>query len=273
LENTTYHYAITAFRTGQPSLEGPYSADLELSTEALVLEADIKDLSANPGDQVLLPIEIDDLMEQEIFSMQIRLTYNPDVIRAIDVSKEGTSTESWNLVQKTIEEKGEIYFELTGSDTITLPGLLLNILFETVGEANDTTHIHFLEFSLNGGYPTVRIQDIDFKVNDVTSTGPYQLDEPKHPELKQNYPNPFNSTTRITYTIPKALAGEQVFLSIYDINMVRIRILVNSMHSSGTYTVVWDGCDHKGNRLPEGLYLYQLETDAYRDIKKIMIFR
>ena len=73
--------------------------------------------------------------------------------------------------------------------------------------------------------------------------------------LKQNYPNPFNPSTTIEFELG---AGDNVDLSIYDINGRKISTLAQGYYNSGTYSYVWDGKDSNGSLVSSGIYLYTL---------------
>ncbi len=89
-------------------------------------------------------------------------------------------------------------------------------------------------------------------------------------QLKQNYPNPFNPSTTIQFTVKNA---GQVKLAIYDLLGKEIRSLVNESLSQGSYTTSWDGRDNTGSVVPSGVYIYQIETGAYKNSKKLSLIR
>jgi hypothetical protein len=86
--------------------------------------------------------------------------------------------------------------------------------------------------------------------------------------LQQNYPNPFNPTTAISFQIPEA---SQVSLKIFNILGQEVRTLVNDIYAAGQWSVNWDGKDNFGNAVPSGMYLYQLESEAYTEMKKMIL--
>ena len=80
--------------------------------------------------------------------------------------------------------------------------------------------------------------------------------------LYPNYPNPFNPETWIPFQLPQSA---QVIINIYNTAGVRIRQLNLGMRSAGYYltkdqAAYWDGKNKKGEKLPSGLYYYQLYT-------------
>lgn len=88
-------------------------------------------------------------------------------------------------------------------------------------------------------------------------------------QLSQNYPNPFNPTTNIEYTIPSNINGEMsnITLKIYDILGREIITLVNREQSSGNYKVKFNA----GDRIPSGVYFYELRTDNFHQVKKMIL--
>jgi hypothetical protein len=90
---------------------------------------------------------------------------------------------------------------------------------------------------------------------------------PKHFYLHQNYPNPFNPTTVLEYGVP--VAGH-VRLSVYNILGQEIMVLVDRMHQPGNYSMVFSVTE---GSLAGGVYLYKLEADRFRQIRKLLILK
>ena len=49
--------------------------------------------------------------------------------------------------------------------------------------------------------------------------------------------------------------------------------LVSEQLSAGKHSVVWDGTDEKGNKVPSGVYFYKLSCDGYYVAKKMLLIR
>ena len=100
---------------------------------------------------------------------------------------------------------------------------------------------------------------IEFKAanscNDFVNIVYSDITNPDTFVLKQNYPNPFNPSTTIEFELG---AGDNVDLSIYDINGRKISTLAQGYYNSGTYSYVWDGKDSNGSLASSGIYLYTL---------------
>jgi hypothetical protein len=84
-------------------------------------------------------------------------------------------------------------------------------------------------------------------------------------ELSQNYPNPFNPTTTIRYAVP--VAGS-VAVKVYNMLGQVVMTLVDAHQNAGSYVVVFDA-----SRLASGVYFYQLKTDNFSNVKKMMLLK
>lgn len=77
--------------------------------------------------------------------------------------------------------------------------------------------------------------------------------------LKQNYPNPFNSETRIDFEIPEPAF---VAIKVYNTLGQEVTTLLENKLMTGTYSITWDGKDHKGRLVSTGIYIYILQHDT-----------
>ncbi len=88
---------------------------------------------------------------------------------------------------------------------------------------------------------------------------------PKEIYLSQNYPNPFNPVTTIFFRIKNS---GFVSLKIFDMIGREVQTLVNEVKPAGEYHIKWDG-----SKVSSGIYLYELSTKQYRDVKKLLLVK
>jgi len=88
---------------------------------------------------------------------------------------------------------------------------------------------------------------------------------PKEFSLKQNYPNPFNPITTIEYELAKA--GE-LQLIVYNVLGQEIARLVDGMKSAGKHIVIWDA-----SKYSSGIYFYRLESENFRETRKLILLK
>jgi hypothetical protein len=82
------------------------------------------------------------------------------------------------------------------------------------------------------------------------------------------FPNPFNSSTRISFTLPKA---ERVDLEVYDVTGRKTGGLLSAptgVFAAGENQIVFDGGD-----LPSGIYFVRVEAGEYARTQKIVLLK
>ena len=96
-------------------------------------------------------------------------------------------------------------------------------------------------------------------------------------ELYQNYPNPFNPTTTIHFTVhrPSSTVRSSISttLKIYNILGQLVTTLVDEAKPTGSYEVVWDGKDERGNNLASGIYFYRLQIGEQTQTKRMLLLK
>jgi hypothetical protein len=83
--------------------------------------------------------------------------------------------------------------------------------------------------------------------------------------LYQNYPNPFNPSTNIKFDLAKSSV---VKITIYDMLGREVAVPINEMMQSGTHEIRYTNIN-----LSSGVYFYELKTDVFRDVKKMMLIK
>lgn len=89
-------------------------------------------------------------------------------------------------------------------------------------------------------------------------------------DLEQNYPNPFNPSTTIKYELNSI---GNVRLQIFDIKGELIKTLVNDFQNSGSYEVVWNGTNNRGEKLSSGVYFYSVRIGENISTKKMILLK
>lgn len=102
---------------------------------------------------------------------------------------------------------------------------------------------------------------------DISTIGIQQISSrvPQSYSLSQNYPNPFNPSTTIEFSVPKR---ESIKLIIYDLLGKEITTLVNSELNPGTYKTVFEA-----NNLSSGIYFYSLQTENFKETKRMILVK
>jgi hypothetical protein len=83
--------------------------------------------------------------------------------------------------------------------------------------------------------------------------------------LSQNYPNPFNPTTTIEYALKQA---GSVTLKVLNVLGEEIATIESGFRPAGRYSVSFDA-----SRLASGVYLYQIRSGNFVDVKRMMLIK
>ncbi|MBP9056352.1 MAG: T9SS type A sorting domain-containing protein, partial [Saprospiraceae bacterium] len=154
---------------------------------------------------------------------------------------------------------------------------------EELSAVNQTIELNSLEYPVR-----VRVENANIRLQDGTGNG---LNErlksgeevtisnsainklmvsgeivPDKYALEQNYPNPFNPSTKIEFSIPEDV--NNVTLTIFNALGQRVAELVNSKLEAGKYSYVWNASD-----VATGLYIYELRTDKFVSVKKMIFMK
>lgn len=89
--------------------------------------------------------------------------------------------------------------------------------------------------------------------------------------MAQSFPNPFRASAVISYQV--APPGGQVTILIFDVAGRRVRTLVNRDVPPGFYNVPWDGKNDAWQKLPGGVYFYQMKAPGFKSNKRMILMR
>ncbi len=90
--------------------------------------------------------------------------------------------------------------------------------------------------------------------------------KPDDYSLEQNYPNPFNPSTKIDFSLMED--AENVTLTIFNALGQKVAQLVNSKLEAGKYSYIWNAVD-----AATGLYIYELRTESFVSVKKMVLMK
>jgi photosystem II stability/assembly factor-like uncharacterized protein len=83
--------------------------------------------------------------------------------------------------------------------------------------------------------------------------------------LEQNYPNPFNPSTTIKFSVPER---SNTIIKVYNTVGSEVATLLNEVKQPGTYEVNFNATDFSS-----GAYFYSVQTDNFREVKKMILLK
>ena len=99
-----------------------------------------------------------------------------------------------------------------------------------------------------------------------------QFNIPEEFALHPAYPNPFNPVTNIAFDLPKE---SKISLIAYDIKGRKVWEYENNgtVMNAGKYEIQWDGKTTERRQLASGIYLIQLRTAGFVDVRKVVLLK
>jgi len=88
--------------------------------------------------------------------------------------------------------------------------------------------------------------------------------------LKGNYPNPFNPLTKIMYELQEET---DIKITIYNPKGQKIKQIEQLSKQPGINYYLWNGTDFSGKNVSSGVYYYQLETENYSAVKRMILMK
>ena len=229
------------------------------------IELRMENFSGRRGDTFEMPINVTDLTDLDITSVQMKIGFDTGKLIPLEVISQGTLTEKWGAPEFAAVEGG-LEFKISGEEPLSGDGILCYIKFQANPNATNfgLTTISFDEIVIDKSGPLVvpfpgRFVLLPGSVfalgeeesrEDITSASPVEF------KLLQNYPNPFNPQTTIEYQLP---SNSSVTLRIFDMQGRLINTLVRGAKSAGYHFATWDGRDFSSNLVASGTYYYRID--------------
>ena len=124
----------------------------------------LPDTSAYSGDTLRVPVIVSNLTGQEVYSYQFKIQYDTTVVRAIGTDSAETLTETWGETWINLTIPGEITIGNYSMEPLERAGDLIYVIFNIIGEINDSTQFVFQEFEFNAGQPSAIIKSGSMRI-------------------------------------------------------------------------------------------------------------
>ncbi|GAB6282232.1 MAG: hypothetical protein STSR0008_09760 [Ignavibacterium sp.] len=178
------------------------------------------------------------------FAIKETSTNTYEVSPWFDVNWLGWKLVSWDLSQG---ETGQWL-----GNGILEPPFIFDSFQMTFSSGNKNSGIYYFDDLRTALFITTDIEQEDNLI-------------PEKFALYQNYPNPFNPSTKIKFSIPKA---SNVRIIIRDILGREVDKLVDNYYTPGNYSILFNASNYSS-----GIYFYELLTDQFHEVKKMILVK
>ena len=232
------------------------------------ISVSLPDIEVEQGEQFEIPLQVEDL--QNLEGLDITLNFDNDVIDAQNINFENSIIDEESFSYSlNVNQDGLFVISLYATnETFSGSGVLFNLVFDAIGNTNDTTLIEFAQLSIN---------EIDYTDNATNGSviiiaADSDLVQIPHyvTTLIGNHPNPFNPETEISFYLADTSDAE---IQIFNVKGQIIRNLILNNLTSGYHSITWDGKDSTMHNVANGLYFYRLLADRKSKIKKMILLK
>jgi len=204
--------------------------------------------------------------------VRVPITLNGEVndIRAFSLTARYTSTMKYVGVEKAGELATEYGFMMEKSEngTVRVDAAIIGSEHEGISKSGT---VGYLLFSGTGKVELTQAKARDSWNREIVVTLKQQNTQtPTAFALGQNYPNPFNPTTTIKYDVP--VTG-YVELTVYTMLGEEVATLVRGEQTVGSYEMMWNGKNNRGETAATGIYLYKMRAGEFLSVKKMMLIK
>jgi len=178
-----------------------------------------------------------------------------------------SSSEGINVVLHWLApEGGNVLGYMIQRDEILLTSVPITTLSYTdYSTEADTEYIYHVSVVYSLGESAPATITIHTPVPEIENTS-----LPRKTELQGNYPNPFNPETQIKFSLHHET---EVQINIYNIKGQLVKTLVHKTYPAGNYLVLWNGTDEQGRKVSSGIYYYQMLSQEYTALKKMVLLK
>ena len=90
------------------------------------------------------------------------------------------------------------------------------------------------------------------------------------PHLGNVVPNPSFGSATISFSLSRS---SKATLRIMDLNGRNVRVLLDEVVPPGERRVEWDGRNSRGELVPAGIYVYELDAPGIKAARKLVRLR
>ena len=219
-----------------------------------------KDIEAHQGEHFSVPVIVAGI--DSVISFDVTVNFNSDLLK-FDKIESGRNFLNFQIVHS---ENQPDKLKICGFGTIPICNAqkALSIHFSVKKSVVPETKVEYSKFVINQNHffeQEYRIRLLDF-----------QEEVPKSYALYQCYPNPFQfqGNLSIDFALPQ---NDKVEFFIFNTLGQIVRHFEQTEMHAGVHKLSWDGRNDMGQTVSPGIYFYQIKTEQFSAVRKLLIVR
>jgi hypothetical protein len=206
------------------------------------------------------------------FLGRILLAGNASLVKALEISLVlGAEVQVLSVRKGSLVSDGDFFLSNQDGNTLSIATAALDEsgVFDGNGIlAEFDFQVSGANLELNFGTASARTAknvaiEINYQTTDVALLAQSLI--PTEYKLHQNFPNPFNPQTTIRYDLKE---NGPVKMTLYNINGQFVANLINEEKHAGYHSFTFEA-----GHLPSGVYIYKIQMNDFRDIRKLVLIK
>lgn len=213
-----------------------------------------KKIEVSSDQLVTVPVEL--VTGQNILALEAHIKYDSRIFEFVDFLP-ANWTAGWTKELNTTP--GQVHAALFNTREILAQGLAARVIFRKTSSEFEHSNIEISKFQINN-LPALAA-NVQIESNQTTIL-------PKKYRIRQNYPNPFQGKTAIQFELPQ---DEFVALTVYNLLGQEVYRLADNKFQPGIHSVQWSGKNLFGDKVPAGIYYYEIKAGNFRKVRKLVL--
>ncbi len=219
-----------------------------------------RNIEVHQGELFSVPVIVAGV--DSVISFDVNVNFDPDILK-FEKIESGSDFLNFQIVHSE-NTPGNIKICGFGTNPICNAQKALSIHFSVKKSVVPETKVEFSKFVINQNHffeQEYRIRLMDF-----------QEEVPKSYVLYQCYPNPFQfqGNLSIDFALPQ---NDKVEFFIFNTLGQIVRHFEQTEMHAGVHKLSWDGRNDMGQTVSPGIYFYQMKTEQFSAVRKLLIVR
>ncbi len=216
------------------------------------------------------PLVINTTADAKIRLLFVEVVYNASALTFQEIATQGTLAQSWLKASRHVagqENVDTLRVALLRAKHWVGNGALLHFLFHPLADSLQENDVRVLAYQIDRDAKIIMPASVPDRAEE-TSSLPAQF------ALRQNHPNPFSYRsehgTTIAFDLPLTT---NVTIRVLNVLGQVVKVLVEGEVATGRHKVSWRGANQNGEPLASGVYLYEIRTPQFVQLRKMLLLR
>jgi len=154
---------------------------IPLQANAQPIFVSLPDTIVQQNEILLIPIRVNNVTGQNIFSYQTIITFDQSVLQVVECISENSLSSIWGNPVVNSSTPGQVSIGGFGTSPLSGSGSLVYLKFQVIGSEGSTSQLNFQNFIFNAGNPSVSTTNGSIQIQSLSFVSVELPDTTAHP--------------------------------------------------------------------------------------------